>query len=266
MGFHRKGRSGSKALHERIERGGRIHDGYAGGCVGGGGGLLRGRGVGVLLSEGERDARDEAAELQLMEDAQHIVARELAKAGVVDLETGGGRGVYGDELLAEHELLRMLSQESLDARGFHLIHLLGEGFDAAELLDELHGGFQADAGHAGDVVRGVTGERFDVALPDGVEAAVAFPDGVHVVDAGIAKTGGEEDADVGRDELERVGVSGGDEGVDGVLGGPGGDRAEDIVCLVAGDSRMGTRKALMTCLTRSMLRTSSRGIAGRVAL
>ena len=126
----------------------------------------------------------------------------------------------------------------------HLVHALDERLGTAEFADELHRRLLADAGNAGDVVGRIAGERLHVALLGWFEPAVALAYGILVVDARIAESGGEQDPDVRRDELQCVGVAGGDERVHAVLGAPGRDRAEHVVGLVAGRFEDGDAKGV----------------------
>ena len=179
------------------ERGGRVDDGYAHVrtehrlLFDGGSACCR-----LRLSGRRRDTRDKAAELQLPEDVQYVVAREPPERGSVEIEPRRGRGLDGDEVLALEQLLRMLAHEALYAGRRHFVHALDERLGAAELGDKFHRRFVADAGNAGDVVGRIACERLHVTLLVRFEPAVALAHGLHVVHPRISEAGGEQDADV----------------------------------------------------------------------
>ena len=236
---------GAQACNQRFERGRSVHGchpnvrlehrlRFDGGSVS----------LWLLLVRLRRDARDEAAELQLAEHVQHVVPGEPTERRLVEIETRGRGGRNRHKELALEQLLGVLPHEALDPGRRHLVHALDERLRAAELVDELHRCLLADAGNAGDVVGRIAGERLHVALLRGFEPAVALAYGVLVVDACIAEPGGEQHPDVRRDELQRVRVAGGDERVHAVLRAPCRDRAQHVVGLVAGRFEDGNAKGV----------------------
>ena len=181
-----------------------------------------------------RQARDEAAELEIAEEIEDRGAVVPAPARPVDLEPH--REVSDDRrhLAALEDLLPVrlepFPQLRREARGVR-VHAL----EVAVLRDELRRGLLADAGHARDVVGRIAFERLEV---DHLRRpqAVALVDLRLVVHDGVleAQARGEE-LDVRRDELERIEIARDDDDLEACCLALTRERADDVIGLVAGE-------------------------------
>ena len=185
-------------------------DGVAGGG-GGSGGVL----VGVVGLAGGHPV-DEAEELKAAEELHDVGAAVATPAGGLEVEADGGVAAQRDEVEAEVGGVAMGLQERALPLG-HLVEVVVDGLDGAELHEQADGRLLADAGDAGDVVGGVAAQGLEVDELVGGEAAVALADAGLVEDKLLGHAVLEHDADAGGDKLEDVRVAGEDKDVD-VLG------------------------------------------------
>ena len=222
-----------QALSERVQRAGRVHDLDAdrGAC---GGRRLREAGpCGVRLPRRRRNARHQTAELQLAEDLQRLVAGEPAEPRRLQVPLDGRVRRDRHQSLAHNNLIRMLPNQGLDARGLHIVRPANQLLDAPELADQFHRRLLPNPRHARHIVRRVAGQRLDVALPDGLEAAVPLAHRLLVVDLRLAEARRQQNAHARRDELQRVRVPGCDQRVRALLRRPRRNRPQRVVRLVA---------------------------------
>ena len=106
-----------------------------------------------------------------------------------------------------------------------------DGFDSAELLDELGGGFRADAGHTGDVVDAVAHEGLDLDDLVGGDAELVHDLG----GADGALLDGIVHRDLAVDELHQVLVGGDDGGAPALGGGGAGVAGDEVVGFELGE-------------------------------
>ena len=107
----------------------------------------------------------------------------------------------------------MVTQEALDAGRRHVVQLLIHPLQAAELQDQFHRRLGADARHAWDVVRSVSLQALDVRLLRRFQAAVPFPHRRLVIQLALPNAVVERHLHEWRYQLQRVGVSGENNGV-----------------------------------------------------
>ena len=143
-------------------------------------------------------------------------------------------GIDDREALALADLLGGLADGGLELGLLDGVDVVEHGLDRAELLDELHGCLLADAGDAGDVIGRIAFEGLEVRDLLGQDA-VALE---HVfglgVDHGVALVGAvHPEVDLGCDELGDVAVHAHKVGVDALLRRLNGERAHEVVRLVA---------------------------------
>ena len=99
--------------------------------------------------------RDQAAELEFVEQRLDALAVEVLQRGSLEVELRRRVAVDRRQVLAEPRLSLVLAQLLAQLVGLHLVDALEDALDGAELLQQLRRGLLADAGHAGDVVRRV---------------------------------------------------------------------------------------------------------------
>ncbi len=193
--------------------------------------------VGALAGQ-RRKALDEGPELVLAEQPDDRVAVVVAEPGGIEVERH--RQVADDP----HELPRFEDPVASFARaasrsllGRHLVEMLEEAVEVAELADELGGGLLADAGHARDVVGRVALEGLEVDDLVGPQP-VPLVDPGRVVDDRVLDAGPRrhQPRPVGH-ELEHVEIAGHDGRVEAARLGLHRERADDVVGLVAGSAR-----------------------------
>ena len=140
------------------------------GCVGG---LLGGGHVVYVAGEGR--------EVELGEERLQLVHVRGAYLKLRGLERDGHVGAYRCQTLGQKQAVApcgdLLALLSLDLGG-----ILKYVFSGAPLCDELAGALLADAGHAGDVVRGVAPDGQNVAHEYRVRDSVAGAYGLRVED------------------------------------------------------------------------------------
>ena len=188
--------------------------------------------VGPLAGQ-RREALDEGPELVLAEQPDDGVAVVVAEPGGIEVERH--RQVADDP----HELPRLedpvasfQERRPQPLRG-DLVEVFEEPGEVAELADELRGGLLADAGNARDVVGRVALEGLEVDDLVGPQP-VALVDPGRVVDDRVLDAGPRrhEPRPVGH-ELEHVEVAGHDGRIEAARLGFHGERADDVVGLVA---------------------------------
>ena len=127
----------------------------------------------------------------------------------------------------------MLSQLLAELLGRHLVDSLVEGIDVPELGDELGRGLLADPGHPGNVVGRIALERLEIDHLAGHEAIpIGNLRGV-VDDRVLDPRSRRHETGLVRDELEHVEIDGDDGRLETLLLGLQGQRADDVVRLVA---------------------------------
>ena len=180
-----------------------------------------------------RQAVEEALELQLAEESHHPGPVVVAHPTGIQIQGDGDIGDDGGQPFAQQGLLLVGSQGLPSPFAGDLVQV-GDGlFDGVELLQERRGRLVPDAGHAGDVVRGVALEPLEVNELSGLHA-VALADALFVVNDGVGEAAaGGEHLDVRPDKLEGVGVAGDDEGLHSLLAGLPGQGAQHVVGFVA---------------------------------
>ena len=115
----------------------------------------------------------------------------------------------------------------------HLVEVLVDAVERAELLEQAAGRLLPHAGHAGDVVGRVALERLVVEHLVGPQAVSLHHPRLVVDDRGGDAHAGGEEPDVVVDELEAVEVAGHDHRVDAGGGRLLGEGADDVIGLVA---------------------------------
>ena len=190
------------------------------------------------------EASHQAAELQLPEEAQDLLPVEGLQLAGLQVQVYGGIGDDCGHALAVAGLLLVLAQVVPQLLGLHLLQVLVEVLHAPELLHQLGRRLLADAGHAGDVVRGVTLEALEVGHLVRLDA-VALAGPLLVVDDGVALVGAVHvDADAGPHELHDVAIQGHQVGLEALRRRLAGQGAQDIVGLVPLDATDGDVEGL----------------------
>ena len=137
-----------------------------------------------------------------------------------------------------------------------VLDMLVHAVERAEVVQQLHGGLFADAGHARDVVRRIAHERLEVDEMDGVEAVfLAESGGVVGLIGGLSHAGGHEhDGRAAADKLQAVAVTGYDYTGVTVLVRAAADRAEQVIRLVARQLAAGNAQGIEHLLCNRQLR------------
>ncbi len=206
---------------ERLGRAGVEEGGLPAGVPG-----RRGRSVlrgGRLLQQG--------AETEGSVEAAHLLRVGAARAASLPVEFEGHLAVEGDQPGGQAHGLAAVGQLLAHLVAGHLVQVLVEVLDAAELLDQAEGRLRSDAGHAGDVVAGVAGqgEHVDNLLGRqalGLLEALGVEHGLPVL-VDVEHAGGLVD------ELLGVLVGGDDDGLDALLSGAAGEGGQHVVRLLA---------------------------------
>ena len=152
----------------------------------------------------------------------HVIGRGIEDHGTIQLD--------GRQPPAEAGVLGLLDQQGFDPRRRDLLYATQEFFNRAELGDQLHCRLLTDALHAGNIVRRIAHEPHDLhdARRLHAETFAAFRFAEPLVFHRIV------DAHVGRQELEHVLIASNDDDVEAGLFRLVGERADQIVRLVAG--------------------------------
>ena len=177
---------------------------------------------------------EQRGELEFGEESARGSAVDGLRAHGVEVGCDGHCSVNGDELFGEQDVVAVVGERlavglALDGVGRCDGGVHG-GFDRAELLDKFDGALVADAGRAGDVVDGVAAEGHDIddALRWDAECLL---DADWIEDEIVLRW--VEDGDALVDELHHVLVGRDDEDMMAERGELTGERADDIVGLVA---------------------------------
>ena len=218
------------------------------------GGVARG------LAGHRRQALDQRAELVLAEEPDDGLAVVVAEARGLEVELD--RQVADDrrEVLAHEHGLAMLDELVAQLVRLDLVDPLVQRLERPELADELGRGLLADPGHARDVVGRVALERLVVDHLAGHEVEPLGDLRRVVEDRVLDPRPGRHQPGVVGDELEHVEVAGHDRRVEAAPLGVHGDRADDVVGLVAGQLVDGDAQRL-----RRPRGPSGTGRAGRPA-
>ena len=189
--------------------------------------------LGPLAAE-RRQPLDERPELVLAEQPDDLLAVVVAEPGGLEVELDRQVAHDRHQLAALEDPVARLGQGQPELLGRHLVDPLEDALEAAERLDELRRGLLAHAGDARDVVGRVALERLEVDHLGRLEAVPLLDPG-RVVDDRVldARPGRHQAGPVGH-ELEHVEVAGDDRRVEPVALGLDGQRADDVVGLVAG--------------------------------
>ena len=140
----------------------------------------------------------------------------------------------------------------------HLVQMLVDALQAAELDEQVGGGLLADARHALDVVRRVTLEADEVGDQLGADA-VALADPVGRVDDDVGHAARRHhDADAVGGQLERVAVGGDDAHPVAVLVAARGQRADHVVGLLARDAHVAVAEGVDDRLEERLLLAQQR--------
>ncbi len=220
------------------------------------------------LAGHRRQALDERAELVLAEQPDDRLAVVVAEPGRLEVELD--RQVAHDrrQVLAHEDLLAMLDELVAQLVRLDLVDPLVQRVERPELADELGRGLLPHPGHARDVVGRVALERLvvDHLAGDQVEPLVDLRRVVEdrVLDAGSRR----HQAGVVGDQLEHVQVAGHDRRVEAAALGVHGDRADDVVRLVAGQLVDGDAQRLddLADLGELVAQVVRHPLAGRLVL
>ena len=186
---------------------------------------------------GRSDARrrqpvDQRPELELAEALRDRPAVVSAGARLFQAELDGQVDHDAADLARHERRLAMLGQPVAEL-SLHLVEMLVDPVEGAELLQEAARGLLPHPRHPGDVVRGIALERLVVEHLVGAEA-VALRDPRLVVDHGRRDAhAGRQQAHVVVHELEPVEVARHDHRVHALGGGPLRERPDDVIGLVA---------------------------------
>jgi len=167
----------------------------------------------------------------LLEEGDEALRVGLVAAEVLGVEVHRRVNVNGDEFPGQKSAFAPFQKSFARSLGLDLFGVLECGLEGAELLDERDGGLLAHSLNPGDVVGGVAHQAEDVADLLGRDAE-ALDDGLAVNDLVVAAADVEE-FDVVADELHEVLVAGDDVALPAFGLGLPGDRAYQVVGLVA---------------------------------
>ena len=218
------------------------------------------------------DAPQQTAELEAPEELAHrrAVGRVGERLGEVDVE----REVALDrrQQLRALRVLAVLDQRLAALVAGHGVDVRVDALERAEAHEQVGRGLVADAGHAGDVVGGVALEADEVGH-EPRRNAVAGLDALGRVDVHVGHAARrEQDADVVRDELERVAVVRDHARRDPLLVGAQAERADHVVGLVALEldvavaEGLDERAQVRLLLLEQRRRRLARGLVAREAL
>ena len=206
----------------------RGHGSIRGDAAQGLGGVARG------LAGHRRQPLDQGAELVLAEETDDGLAVVVAEAGGLEVEVD--RQVADDrrEVLAHEHGIAVLDELVAQLVRLDLVDPLVQRLERPELADELGRGLLADPGHARDVVGRIALERLVVDHLGGHEVEPLGDLRGVVQDRVLDPRPGRHQPGVVGHQLEHVQVAGHDGGVEAAPLGVHGDRADDVVGLVAG--------------------------------
>ena len=199
---------------------------------------LEGRGRDGLRRGKLKEPLAQHAELQGVEQGVHPLAVPVLARGLVDGEVEGQVAQEPVQPPVADDVVEMRPQRLARLAG----HLLGAGHEvveAIELRQPLRGGLGADAGDAGQVVAGLPHQGRELGVARGGDEILRL-DRLrrHAREVGDAPQGVEH-GDAVVDELQRVAVAGDDEHLEALRLGLGGEGADEVVGLVAGQLDVG---------------------------
>ena len=206
-------------------------------------GRFGGEGSAVAGLEGfAEEPSPEGVEFEFSEEGAEGGFVGGAEGEVVDGFFNRDLGADGGEAFGEEGLFGELF-DALLLLSFEVAGVSDEVFDGAVLLDEGFGGFFAEAGDAGDVVRGVAPEAEDVGNLRGVGDEPFFADGMGVDAFGVVSgaAGFVDEGAVG-DQLCEVLVGGDHVGEEALGFGEAGDGSDDVVGFPSGVGEEGNAK------------------------
>ncbi len=185
---------------------------------------------------GWRKAREQLAELEVVEDAARLVVVVARPACPLELQIDRHVADDRDHPLAEPDLVGMGVERGLEPALGQLVDSLEQGLDADEVLDQLGRRLVPHAWYAGDVVRRVPAQGFEVNQLRRLEA-VALPDLLGAVEERVRDAAPRHERlhRLG-DELEAVEVAGDDGHGVATLLSDARQGADHVVCLEALDS------------------------------
>ena len=177
------------------------------------------------------DAGQQLLELQVAEELPERAPIRFAGRQILQRDRERHVGPDARQLVRQPHLLPRTLEALPAGGGLDLLQPAVERLDAAEALDQLGGGFLADAGHAGDVVDLIAHQRHQVHHLLGPDA-VARADRFGIQDRVILLVGVVHQ-DMAVDELERILVAGHQEHLEAGPGERMRDRGEDVLPLEA---------------------------------
>ena len=215
-------------------------------------------------SDRVEDAREQRAELELVEQHAHLfgVERALLELGRCDVER---------DLAVQHRHLAVLEHpvpelaEILTLLRRKLVEMLEDPFEVAVGGDELGGGLLTDARHARQVVAGVAPQRRVLRVLLRGDPTAALDDPRFVVEGVLGHAAlVVEHFDVRvAHELVGVAVAGDDDHVDAGGAGLGRERRDHVVGFDAGDLELGDLQRVEHLVDERQLRAEQ--VGGRLA-
>ena len=179
------------------------------------------------------EALEDHPQFELARDLAEAAAVHLLRQQFVEVELDVDVGDRGGELLRDARVLGVVGEILLALGAGDLVDVGEHPLEVAVLVEQLGRGFVADAGNAGDVVRGVALQPDQVGDELGRDA-VALDHSLAVVDLGVGDAaGGGHHADPVLDQLVDVAVAGDDHHRDVLLAGALRERGDHVVGLPA---------------------------------
>ncbi len=178
---------------------GRVGDGGGLGSVGHGGRGGRRRGF-AIDAELDAHALGDGGEFHIVEEGEQGLDVGRLEGEIVEVVIDGAVFAQGDEIARQARLIGERDQVFATLVLFDLGRAFQQRIEIAVFVDEQRGGFDADAGHAGNVVDRIAGEGLDV--DHAVRADAEFF--LHLVGADGARLHRIEHGDVAADELHEV--------------------------------------------------------------
>ena len=217
------------------------------------------------LAEHLEHALPDAVELQRVEQLLHGLALGHLEPHRLEPDRQVEVAHEGVEAAVAAHVLEMLAQR-LPLLARDLVRVRQHAVEVPVLLQPFRGEPGADAGHAGQVVRGLADEGRELGVLGGGDPVLG-QDGVrvHRRDVGDALLGVEHRGALG-DELERVPVTGDDDGLPPRLLGARGQCGHDVVGLVALQRERGDAQGLHDLHGQLDLARELRGRLGAAGL
>ena len=173
------------------------------------------------------DAAGEAVELHRFEEGDEEFRIGIMHADLIERDIERNAGFEQDELFRDAGFVGVLDERLAALRLRDFAGACEQGFEIAEVGDELGGGFDADAGNAGDIIDGIACERLDI--DDFLGRDAEFLD--HFVATNALVFHRVIEGDAVADELHQVFVGGDDGGGGTGLGSEAGIGGDDVIGL-----------------------------------